>query len=52
MAKCKPDDSCNVGVSRGVNITNRRFVVDPEIGAVVALSRFGNNRLRTATCSA
>ena len=28
-----------------MKITNRRFVVDPEIGAVVVLSRFSNNEL-------
>jgi hypothetical protein len=43
--KGTPEDSCNVGVPSGMNITKRRFVVDPEIGAVVALSRFSNNEL-------
>jgi hypothetical protein len=36
-----PDDSCQVGVPSGVNISNRRFIVDPTIGAVVALCTFG-----------
>ena len=36
-----PDDSCQVGVPSGVNIANRRFVVDPTIGAVVAFCTFG-----------
>ncbi len=40
-----PDDSCNAGVPTGMPITNRRFVVDPEIGAVVVLSRFSVNKL-------
>jgi hypothetical protein len=36
-----PDDSCTVGVPSGVNIANRRFVVDETIGAVVAFCTFG-----------
>jgi len=36
-----PDDSCEVGVPAGVNIANRRFVVDEVIGAVVAYCTFG-----------
>ena len=28
-----------------MKITNRRFVVDPDIGAVVGFSRFSNNEL-------
>lgn len=35
------DDSCDVGVPSGVNISNRRYVVDESIGAVVALCTFG-----------
>lgn len=35
------DDSCEVGVPAGVNIANRRFVVDEVIGAVVAFCTFG-----------
>jgi len=35
------DDSCDVGVPSGVNIANRRFVVDTTIGAVVAFCTFG-----------
>jgi hypothetical protein len=35
------DDSCDVGVPSGVNISNRRYVVDETIGAVVALCTFG-----------
>lgn len=34
-------DSCADGVPTGVNIANRHFVVDEEIGAVVALCTFG-----------
>jgi hypothetical protein len=36
-----PEDSCQVGVPSGVNIVNRRFVVDETIGSVVAFCTFG-----------
>ena len=36
-----PMDSCDVGVPSGVNIANRRFVVDATIGSVVAYCTFG-----------
>ena len=36
-----PTDSCDVGVPSGVNISNRRFVVDETIGAVVVFCTFG-----------
>jgi hypothetical protein len=36
-----PADSCEVGVPSGVNIANRRFVVDEVIGAVVVYCTFG-----------
>jgi hypothetical protein len=36
-----PTDSCDVGVPSGVNIANRRFIVDETIGAVVAFCTFG-----------
>jgi len=39
--KGSPTDSCDVGVPSGVNIVNRRFVVDETIGAVVAFCTFG-----------
>ena len=39
--KGSPDDSCDVGVPSGVNIANRRFVVDETIGSVVAFCTFG-----------
>ncbi len=35
------DDSCQVGVPSGVNISNRHYVVDETIGAVVAFCTFG-----------
>src|SRR5262249_27577984 len=34
-------DSCDVGVPSGVNIANRKFVVDETIGSVVAFCTFG-----------
>jgi len=36
-----PADSCDVGVPSGVNISNRRFIVDPTIGSVVVFCTFG-----------
>jgi hypothetical protein len=39
------EDSCNAGFPTDMPITQRRFVVDREIGAVVALSRFSINKL-------
>jgi hypothetical protein len=39
--KGTPDDSCEVGVPAGVNIANRRFVVDEVIGSVVVYCTFG-----------
>src|SRR4029434_1174640 len=39
--KGDPMDSCDVGVPSGVNIANRRFVVDPTIGSVVVYGTFG-----------
>jgi hypothetical protein len=35
-----PDDSCAVGVPSGMKLTNRRFIADPEIGAVVGFIRW------------
>ncbi len=39
--KGSPTDSCDVGVPSGVNIVNRRFIVDETIGAVVVFCTFG-----------
>ena len=36
-----PEDTCQVGVPSGVNIANRRFVVDETIGSVVVFCTFG-----------
>ena len=36
-----PTDSCDVGVPSGVNIANRRFVVDETVGSVVVYCTFG-----------
>jgi hypothetical protein len=36
-----PMDSCDVGVPSGVNIANRRFIVDPAMGSVVVFCTFG-----------
>lgn len=42
--KESPNDSCEVGVPSGVNITNRRFIVDEVIGSVVVFCTFGPGR--------
>jgi len=39
--KGSPNDSCEVGVPSGVNIANRRFVVDEVLGSVVVYCTFG-----------
>jgi hypothetical protein len=39
--KGSPNDSCEVGVPAGVNIVNRRFVVDEVTGSVVVYCTFG-----------
>jgi len=39
--KGTPSDSCEVGVPAGVNITNRRFVVDEVMGTVMVFCTFG-----------
>jgi hypothetical protein len=36
-----PTDTCEVGVPAGVNIVERRFIVDETIGSVVVFCRFG-----------
>ena len=36
-----PKDSCDVGVPSGVNISNRRFIVDETLGSVVVFCTFG-----------
>jgi hypothetical protein len=36
-----PDDTCEVGVPSGVNISNRRFVVDESTGSIVVFCTFG-----------
>jgi hypothetical protein len=36
-----PTDSCDVGVPAGVNIANRRYIVDETIGSAVAFCTFG-----------
>jgi hypothetical protein len=42
--KGSPTDSCDVGVPSGVNIANRRFIVDETIGSVVVYCTFGAGR--------
>ncbi|QZH74797.1 MAG: hypothetical protein JY451_14260 [Erythrobacter sp.] len=40
-----PTDSCNVGVPQGVQLVNRRYIVDPVKGAVNVFLEFGENAL-------
>jgi hypothetical protein len=40
-----PDDSCNVDIPAGVKIVDRSFVVDEQLGAVVAFTSFGQDTL-------
>jgi hypothetical protein len=40
-----PDDSCNVDAPAGVKIVDRSFVVDEQLGAVVAFTTFGQDAL-------
>ncbi|AKH41598.1 hypothetical protein FHS61_002086 [Altererythrobacter atlanticus] len=42
--KGQPDDSCDVGVPEGVELTNRQYVVDPVIGAVSVFLEFGEKK--------
>ena len=37
----QPDDACDPGLPSGVNISNRRYVVDENIGSVVVFCTFG-----------
>lgn len=39
-----PEDSCNVGVPEGVELTNREYLVDETIGAVNVFLKFGENK--------
>jgi hypothetical protein len=41
--KGTPEDSCTGGFPTGMHFINRRYIVDPEIGAVVALAKFSAN---------
>ncbi|KAF2456733.1 hypothetical protein BDY21DRAFT_42054 [Lineolata rhizophorae] len=36
-----PDDSCNVGVPDGLDLTNRRYVIDETLGTVDVFLNFG-----------
>lgn len=42
--KGTPDDSCTGGLPSGMIFSDRRLIVDPEIGAAVILSKFTANR--------
>ena len=40
----QPTDSCNVGVPENVEMADRRYVIDPVVGAVAVFLRMGQNR--------
>ena len=40
-----PDDTCNVGVPSGIDLANRHYIVDEQLGAVATLLEFGPTRL-------
>ena len=40
----EPTDTCNVGVPSGVELVNRRYIVDPVKGAVNVFLEFGESR--------
>jgi hypothetical protein len=40
----QPTDSCNVGVPDNVEMAERRYIIDPEVGAVAVFLRMGQNR--------
>jgi hypothetical protein len=42
--KGEPTDSCNVGVPDNIDMANRRYVVDPTIGAVDVFLEMGPNK--------
>lgn len=39
-----PEDSCNVGVPDNIDMANRRYVIDPTIGAVSVFLEMGPNK--------
>ncbi len=41
FGKGSPSDSCTVGVPSGVDIVNRRYIVDPVLGTVQVFCTFG-----------
>jgi hypothetical protein len=38
-----PEDSCNVGVPENVEMADRRYVIDPVVGAVAVFLKMGQN---------
>ena len=39
-----PDDTCNVGVPNDIDMANRRYVIDPTIGAVAVMLDMGPSK--------
>lgn len=42
--KGQPDDTCNIGVPENVEMADRRYIIDPVVGAVAVFLRMGQNR--------
>jgi hypothetical protein len=42
--KGQPDDSCNVGVPDNIDMADRRYIIDPVVGAVAVFLRMGSNK--------
>ena len=40
----QPTDSCNVGVPENIDMADRRYIIDPVVGAVAVFLRMGPNR--------
>jgi len=42
--KGQPDDSCNVGVPDNIDMAERRYIIDPVVGAVAVFLKMGPNQ--------
>jgi hypothetical protein len=42
--KGSPDDTCNVGVPENIEMTERRYVIDPVVGSVAVFLRMGPSK--------
>jgi hypothetical protein len=42
--KGQPEDSCNVGVPENIDMADRRYLIDPVVGAVAVFLKMGPNK--------